>query len=120
MEIKKTGSGIPAVDSSQNTGSVEQTRGQFGAKLQQPVSNESHSKMSAAVASLRSRFSRRDLDDSTKTESIVNTAVRELMVDDLPQIVPLGEADKEFLTNWMAKDPVILGKMMNFLRNTLE
>jgi hypothetical protein len=120
MEIKKTGSGIPAVDSSQNTGSVEQTRGQFGAKLQPPVSNETPSKMSAVVASLKSRFSRRDLDNSTKTESIVNTAVRELMLDDLPQAAQLGESDKEFLANTMAKDPVISGRVMNFLKQTLE
>jgi len=53
-------------------------------------------------------------------DSILNCAVRELMLGELPQGLQLGENDKRFLTDWMAKDPMIQEKLMSFLRRILD
>jgi hypothetical protein len=120
MEIKPPGTGQPIFDPSQNAGSVEQKTGKFEAKLQSAAGSESPSSLSSAVRELKSRFSKHDLDDNTKLDSILNCAVRELMLDKLPQGLQLGESHKQFLTAWMAKDPVIQAKLMPLLRRILD
>src|SRR5215468_385404 len=103
MEIKPPGSGKPAFDPSQNTEAVESKFGKFESKLQR-TGSDSPSPLTPAVSAFKSRFTKRDLDDSSKRDSILNSAVRELMVDELPQASQLNEADKQFLADWMAKD----------------
>ena len=120
MEIKPPGTGQPIFDPSQEAGSVEPKTGKFESKLQSAGAGESPSSLSPAVRELKSRFSKRDLDDKTKLDSILNCAVRELMLGELPQGLQLGENDKRFLTDWMAKDPMIQEKLMSFLRRILD
>jgi hypothetical protein len=116
MEIKPPGTGQPVPP---NPGAAESKPGKFESKVQR-TGGESPASLSPAVSALKSRFSKRDLDDSSKLESIFNTAVRELMIDDLPQAAKLGDADKQFLTDWMAKDPMIQNKLLGFLRKVLD
>lgn len=118
--IKPPGTGKPAFDPSQNVGSVESKPDKFAEKLQRTAGEVQPSMSSPGVSALKSRFTKRDLDDSTKLDSIFSSAVRELMLDKMPQGLQLGEANKQFLTDWMAKDPVIQGKLMGFLRKVLD
>jgi hypothetical protein len=119
MEIKPPGPGIPAFDPSQNPGSVESKTGKFEGKLH-AGGTDSPAAHSPAVQELKSLFTKRDLDDSGKLDSVLNCAVRKLMLDELPQSAQLGESDKKFLADWMAKDPVIQGRLMSFLRGILD
>ena len=119
MEIKPPGSGRPAFDPSPNTGPVESKTGKFENKLPAGATDKPSS-LTAAVNELKGLFSKRDLDDSAKLDSVLNTAARKLMLDELPQAAQLGESDKKFLADWMAKDPVIRGKLMSFLRGILD
>jgi hypothetical protein len=117
IKPKPPGTGRPAFDPSENTRSVELKTGKFENKL--PGATESPA-LSAAVKELKGLYSKRDLDDSAKLDSVLNTAARKLMLDELPQAAQLGESDKKFLADWMAKDPVIQGKLMGFLRRILD
>jgi hypothetical protein len=116
MDIKPPGK--PALPS-QNAGPVEPKTGKFEGKLN-AGGTDSSAALSPAVQELKSLFTKRDLDDSGKLDSVLNCAVRKLMLDELPQSAQLGESDKQFLADWMSKDPVILGKLMSFLRRILD
>jgi len=117
MEIKRTEKST--FEPPKKTESVESKSPKFEGKLR-AAGADVPSPTSPAVSALKSRFSKSDLEDSAKLDSILNSAVRELMVDQLPQAQQLGEADKQFLTNWMLKDPLILGRLMNLLKNILD
>ena len=118
--IKPPGTSKPAFEPSQNAGPVESKHDKFGGKLQRAAGDATPSTLSPAVSALKSRFTKRDLEDSTKLDSILSCAVRELMLDEMPQGLQLGEAHKQFLTDWMAKDPAIQAKLMGFLRRVLD
>jgi hypothetical protein len=118
--IKPPGIGKPAFEPPQNTGPVESKSDKFGDKVQRAAGEAIPSLLSSAVNVLKSRFTKHDLDDSTKLDSILSFTVRELMLDKMPQGLQLGESHKQFLTDWMTKDPVIQKKVTDFLRKVLD
>src|SRR5262245_37825609 len=95
--IKRTGTGKPNLDPTQNTAPVEPKSGKFEGKLRSisestPAANELE-----AVDNLKSRFTKGDLEDPAKREAVLHSAIQELMLDKLPQSMELVETDKQFL-----------------------
>ena len=120
MDIKRSGPPKP-VDPSQSAGPVESTKtGKFEGKLQAASGKQTPSSLSPVISELKSRFSKSDLEDSTKLDSILNYTIRELMLGQLPQALQLGESDKQVLVDFMSKEPPIQEKVMSFLRRVLD
>ena len=119
MEIKPPGTGKPTFDPSQSPGGVDPKTAKFEGKLQR-TSDGSPASLPPALSAFKSRFTKTDLEDSSKLDSIFKSAARELMVDQLPQAAQLGEADKQMLADYMSQDPVIQGKLLGLLRKILD
>src|SRR5262249_23341076 len=108
------------IKSSQNTSPVESKTGKFAGKVQQPTSNDTTSTLPAAVRNLRARFTKQDLNDSTKVHSVLNAAAHELM-SELPPALQLKGADKQMVADWLHKDnPVVTQMLMSFLDKILK
>jgi hypothetical protein len=72
-------------------------------------------------AGVFSSFSRSDLSDPTKTDAVIDTCLGELVETALRKL-PGGAqgADKRLLVEFMASDPTIRGKLLNYLRKILK
>ncbi len=122
MDIKPPlSSRKPSLDPSalEKTNSAEKS-GKFEAQVRSERSEPAPSSTAAsALSNLKARFSKRDLEDSTKVETVLNGAIDEVL-GGLPENLQLPSGGRQAVTDLMAKDPVIRGRLMNLLRNTLD
>src|SRR5262245_62067726 len=98
MEIR----GPKPSDPLQNTSPVESKTGKFAGKAQQPAGNGTTSTLPEAVRNLKARFTKQDLNDSTKVQSVLNAAAHELMLSELPPALQLKGADKQMVAGWLS------------------
>ena len=73
----------------------------------------------ATLEKLKGQFSKRDLEDGAKVETIINSAIDEVLLSG-PESLRLPPGGRRAVADLMSNDPLIREKMMNLLRKTLE
>ena len=63
---------------------------------------------------------RADLVDPAKQEAALTKYFKELVVRELPLGSTLASADLEYLAGWMARDPVVREKALQYLERILD
>ena len=123
MEIKPPNFGKRPLDpATTEKKNAADKSGKFEGRLKagENVSAASSSTAAATLEKLKAQFSKSDLEDGPKAETILNRAIDEVLLGGLPENLQLPAGDRRAVADFMAKDPVIRERMMNLLRKTLE
>jgi hypothetical protein len=122
MDIKPPSSKKPSLDpaTNQKTDAAEKS-GKFQGRMktESSVNATPSSTAAATLEKLKGRFSKRDLEDGTKVETIINSAIDEVLLSG-PESLRLPAGGRRAVADLMNNDPLIREKMMNLLRKTLE
>jgi hypothetical protein len=70
-------------------------------------------------AKVRAEFRRSDLTDPVKADRMVKLSVNELVGSD-PSASKLSGPQRQKLAEWMEQDPVLRGKILNYLEKVLD
>jgi hypothetical protein len=119
MEIKGPGSKKPNFDPVDKARQTDKAA-RFEGKIKPESKAATSSAAKAALDGLKAQFTKRDLDDGAKVDTVIQHAVSEVLLGGLPQNLQLPAGDREVVAGMMANDPIIRGKLMNLLRRTLE
>ncbi|MGH9720240.1 MAG: hypothetical protein ACRD8O_08510 [Bryobacteraceae bacterium] len=118
MDIKRTGPGIPAFEPSR-TGEVNKPDKSFAAPQAGPTSQPSAAP-TPGLESVTSRFSKADLNDPAKLETMVRSSVDELINAQFGGQPPLTEAQKAQIGDFMSSDPLIRRQIERYLERVLK
>jgi hypothetical protein len=121
MDIKPPSSKKPSLDptTGQKTNTAEKT-GKFQGRMKTEATNATPSSTAAAtLEKLKGRFSKHDLEDGTKVETIINSAIDEVLLSG-PESLHLPAGGRRAVADLMSNDPLVREKMLNLLRKTLE
>ena len=73
----------------------------------------------AGPTSILTEFRRADLADAAKVDTIVHRSAEEL-VRAQPASANLAPAQQKEIADWIANDPLMRGKILNYLERTLQ
>jgi|SRR5438552_8598705 len=125
MEIKPPGSGKTSFESLKESNEVTKRSDKtFSTVKKDPIVSSAGSfSQPAKLAGLRgvsTQYNRKDLQQPEKVETIVRSSINELIDTEFPELENLHQADKKFLTDWMASDPVFRDKLIGYLERVLK
>lgn len=120
MEINRPGFNKPIDPAAAEKTNAAEKSGKFEERMKAGggVHQTSASTASATLERLKERFSKRDLEDKTKVESLINSAIDEVLLSG-PATSQLPAGGRKAVADVMAGDPTIREKMLNLLRKTL-
>jgi hypothetical protein len=115
MEIKPPRSGEPLPPVSDNTQSVKRF-----SNASRPTSAGA-TQSGPSLKAVTAEFRKADLQDPAKVDQILSRCAGELLESVMPnadvKISPKGTAE---LTDWLQSDPLLRGKLLNYLERVLS
>ena len=119
MEIKPTGPGANLPSVSNNEQPVNKA---FSSKQAEPtdaVAPSSHD--SLPLSSALAGYTKADLQDPAKVETMLSQCAGGLLGDSLGQSnFSLSAGESSYLAGWLQNDPAIRGKLLNYLERVLK
>ena len=122
MEIKPPGPGKPFFEPGKELGEIGKKRDDvFAGAVTRPVAGEAEtSAPSPGLSGVATRFSKLDLQDPEKLESIIQSSVKELLDTEFGQQFGLSEAQRAQIGNWMGGDPMLRRQIERYLERVLK
>ena len=119
MEIKNPVSIRTAVPDSTAIRETTKPKTSFSSSKGKPEATDGTFKVQL-LPDVAASFKRKDLHNPALRETVVRQALDELLTNEVPGTASLHGTDRTQLTGWMAQDPIIQSRMLNFLDRTLE
>lgn len=119
MEIKRTGPpGFPL--NARRTASIKPSGEPFRAP--KPGQDERVRRIENvdALPRVSGEFSKAGMADPARLDLMIRSSLREMLEREFPQALNLSAPQKEFLSDWMARDPIIREKIVAHLERVLR
>jgi hypothetical protein len=118
MEIKHSGPIQPLQWRGVDAAETSRRKGRFLSSQQAPSSADNAA--SSTLSGVRGAYRRKDLQDGSRRDAAVQDALEEMMKREFPAADALTPVERGQLAGWMAQDPMIRTRMVNYLERTLE
>lgn len=119
MEIKPPGSGKPFFGpSKESRETVKKPDKTFPKK--QEVPSTAHQASTNGLSGVTAQFKKKDLEDPKKTESIVGSALDELIRTQFSEMMQIPKSGRKLVADWMANDPIVRSRIVNYLKKVLK